>query len=79
MRQLALQPCPAAAGAHPRAMRAASAGVISPRATAARTAGSTCRKSSTVRNDDRSIPRRFAGSMEASGGGNSCAAKGSNR
>ena len=38
-------------------MRAASAGAISPRATAARTVDSTCRKSSTVRNDVRSIPR----------------------
>ena len=73
--------CPtAAAGARPRrAMCAASAGAISPRETAARTADSTCRKSSTVRNDDRSIPRRSAGSMAASGGGKSCAARGRNR
>jgi len=55
-----------------RAMRAPSAGAISPRATAVRTATSTCRISSTVRNDDRSIPKCFAGSVEGSGGGNSC-------
>jgi hypothetical protein len=61
-----------------RAMNTASAGAISPHATAARTVASTCRKSSTVRNDDRSILRRAAGSMGASGG-NSCAARGRNR
>ena len=53
-----------------RAMSAASAGAISPEWQAA-PAG----KSSTVRNDDRSIPRPSAGSIEASGGGNSCAAR----
>jgi len=36
-------------------------------------------ESSTARNDDTSIPRRFADSMEAGGGGNSCAARGRNR
>src|SRR2546423_232447 len=38
-----------------------SAGVIPPCAMALRTAESTCRTSSIVRNDDRSIPRRAAG------------------
>ena len=61
------------------AICAASAGVMSPRATAARTVASTCRRSSTVRNDDRSIPRRAAGSMAVSGGGKSCAARCRNR
>src|SRR5260370_29411178 len=55
-----------------RAMRAASAGAISPCATAARTAGSTCRTSSTVRNDDRSIPRCFAAAVDGRGGGHTC-------
>jgi hypothetical protein len=67
-------------GTQPSSMNTAvSAGAISPRATAIRTADSACRKSSAVRNDARSIPRRAAGSMEASGGGNSWAASGSNR
>ena len=52
-----------------RAMCAASTGAISPRATAARTADSTCRTSSTVRNDDRSIrdasPGRWKGAAAA--------------
>ena len=61
------------------AICAASAGVISPRATAARTVASTCRRSSTVRNDDRSILRRATGSMAVSGGGKSCAARSRNR
>jgi hypothetical protein len=56
-----------------------SAGVISLRATAARTLASTSRNSPTVRNDDRSIPRRSAGSIGARGGGKSCAASGRNR
>jgi quercetin dioxygenase-like cupin family protein len=62
-----------------RAMRAPSAGAISPRAMATRTVVSTCRQSSTVCTDARSIPRRAAGSMEASGGGKSCAARGRNK
>ena len=56
-----------------------STGAIPPRATASTTVASICWQSSTVRNDARSIPRRSAGSMEASGGGNSCAASGRNR
>jgi hypothetical protein len=64
-------------GTQPSSMNTAvSAGAISPRATAIRTADSACRKSSAARNDARSIPRRAAGSMEASGGGNSRAASG---
>ena len=61
------------------AICAPSAGVISPRAITVRTLVSTCKKSSSVRNDDRSIPRRSAGSIEARGGGKSCAASGRNR
>ena len=50
------------------AICAPSAGVISPRAIAARRLVSTCKKSSAMSNDDRSIPRRSAGSIEARGG-----------
>jgi hypothetical protein len=59
-------------------MRAASTGATPPRATAPRRVASTCRQSSTVRNDARSIPRRSAG-LIAAGGGNSYAASGRDR
>ncbi len=61
-----------------RAMRTPSAGAISPRPMAARTPVSTCRQSSAVRTELRSMQKRSAALIET-GGGNSCLASGRNR
>ena len=62
-----------------RAMSAASAGAISPRDTAANAVHSACRTCSALRIDDRSIPRRSAGSLGGRGGGRSCVASNRSR